>query len=94
VAERQRSDDGHVVTDEGTASGTYLDFPGIMANSSTTVLASIPFRMVHPTGTLDFTASKPNAFDVYFAQITVLVPEPASITLAGMAATALLRRRR
>lgn len=79
--------------DEGTATATYLDFAGAMTNSSTTVLASIPFRMVHPGGTLDFTASKPGAFDVYFAQITV-VPEPATAGLIALLAPALLRRRR
>jgi hypothetical protein len=79
--------------DEGTATGTYLDFPGVLTNSSTTVLTSIPFRMVHPDGTLDFTAVKSGAFDIWFGQITI-VPEPAAIGLLGLAAPALLRRRR
>lgn len=79
--------------DEGTASGNVLDFPGVMANSSTTVLASIPFRMVHPDGTLDFTASKPGAFDIWWGTFTV-VPAPGSAILLGMGGLLAARRRR
>lgn len=79
--------------DEGTASGTYLDFAGVMANSSTTALAAIPFKVVHPDGTLNFTASKPGAFDIWWGTFRV-VPAPSAMALLGMGGLAAARRRR
>lgn len=84
--------------DEGTATGTYLDFDGAMANSSTTLLASIPFSVRDSSGTTNFTATKPGPFDIYWATFTV-IPEPSTVTLAavglaGLAVAAYRRRRR
>jgi hypothetical protein len=80
---------------EGTASGNVMDFAGAMANASTTVLASIPFRISHVGGNFDFIATKPGPYDVFIGQITV-VPEPSTMALCGLAAAgfAAIRRRR
>jgi hypothetical protein len=83
-------------SDEGTANANYLDFPGVMINSSTTAFASIPFSLISGAGTTNFTATKPGAFDVYWATFTITaVPEPTSLmTLGGMAVLGLRRRAR
>jgi hypothetical protein len=65
-----------------------------MANSNTTALASIPFRIIDSDGPQSFTASKPGAFDVYFATFTVAVPEPTSLAAVGLIGLGLARRRR
>lgn len=85
--------------DEGAATGTYLDFAGVMANSSTTLLPSIPFNLIDgpgvlgPGGSHPFTASKPGAFDIYFATFTVVVPEPTSLAALGLLGVIARRRR-
>ena len=79
--------------DEGTATGTYMDFAGAMANTSTTTFPSIPFRVIDSDGAQSFTGTKPGAFDVYFATFTVAVPEPTSLGVIGLAALGLARRR-
>jgi hypothetical protein len=80
--------------DEGTATGTYLDYDGAMANSSTTVLASIPFNLIDSAGSHPFTATKPGPFDIYWATFTVAVPEPTMMGLAAVAGAGVIARRR
>ena len=84
--------------DEGTASGTFMDFAGVMANSSTTTLASIPFRMIDADSTDSFTAVKAGAFDIAFFTFTVggggVVPEPTTLGVLGLAGLGLFARRR
>jgi hypothetical protein len=78
---------------EGSADASVMDFAGIMANSSTSTLASIPFSFSHPGGTSNFTATKPGAFDVWFGTLTV-IPEPATLTLVAAGSLLALRRKR
>lgn len=84
--------------DEGTASGTFLPYDGAMTNSSTTLLASIPFQIRDSEGNvLTFNASKPGPFDIYWATF-VVIPEPSTVSLAilgvGALGLAAWRRRR
>ena len=79
--------------DEGTANSNYLDFAGVMANSSTTALASIPFRLTSGAGNFDFTATKPGAYDIYWASFTVAVPEPTTLAALSLGGLLLGRRR-
>jgi subtilisin-like proprotein convertase family protein len=51
--------------------GGLLDFPNAVANSSTTVLATLNFRITDAAGTTAVAAPKPGAFDVQFIQFTV-----------------------
>lgn len=80
-------------SDEGAANASVMDFSGVIANSSTTALASMPFKFVDSSGTFNFTGSKPGAFDVYFAKFTV-IPAPGSLALLGLGGLVAARRRR
>lgn len=80
---------------EGSANGNVLDFAGAMVNSNTGVIAAIPFRIISPDGTLDFQATKPGGYDVYFASFTVnVIPEPSALGLLAPVALLAARRRR
>lgn len=80
---------------EGSADASVLDFAGAMVNSSTGVIAAIPFRIISPDGTLDFQATKPGGYDVYFASFTVnVIPEPSALGLLAPVALLAARRRR
>jgi len=48
-----------------------LDFPAAMTNSSTAAAANMQFTVTDASGTQVFPASKPGAYDIYFATFTV-----------------------
>jgi hypothetical protein len=77
--------------DDRFQTGTVMDFPNILANSSTTLRPTLGFTI---NGVL-FQTPKLNAYDVQFAQFTV-VPEPGTMIAigAGIGALAMRRRRR
>ncbi len=79
-------------SDDDFRTGTLLDFPNAVANSSTTTGVNLTFRITDSLGTtLQVPNSHAGAFDVNWFKFTV-TPEPASLVLLGLAGL-LLRRR-
>jgi hypothetical protein len=89
----------HLSNDQGSPSdddfrtGTMLDFPNILANSSTTVNLNVAFAFTDSAGTTQFPATKVGQFDVVWAQFTV-VPAPGTLALLGLGGVLAIRRRR
>ena len=57
--------------DSGVRTGNVMDFPGVVANSSTTTLADTSLAITGPNGTLIALGAKDEAFKVNFYRLTV-----------------------
>lgn len=79
--------------DDDFRTGAVLDFADVIANSSTTTNLNVSFRINDGVNSILTTATKAGAFDVVFAQFTV-VPAPSAAALLGLAGLAGARRRR
>lgn len=79
-------------SDDDFRTGTLLDFPNAVANSSTTTAVNLTFRITDSAGTtLQVANTKTGAFDINWFKFTV-TPEPSSLALLGLAGL-LIRRR-
>lgn len=80
--------------DDDFQTGTLLDFPNAIANSSTTTNLNLGMQITDSIGGIgNGTAVKAGQFDVAFYKFTV-VPEPASMTALALGLGALAARRR
>ncbi len=75
--------------DDRFRTGSMLDFPNALANSSTTINLNMAFAV---NGT-QFAATKAGQFDVNFYKFRV-VPEPATMAVLGLGVIPFLRRRK
>jgi len=81
-------------SDDDFRTGTLMDFPGVIANSSTTAALNMTFTITDSAGTtLQVANTKAGAFDINFFQFTV-VPEPTTLGLLAAGLPLLFRRRR
>lgn len=69
-------------------SGNVMDFPGILANSSSTGNLNLGFEIFN-----DSLPFKEGAFDVWWGKFTV-IPSPGAMSLLALGGLAALRRRR
>lgn len=79
--------------DERTPSGTVLDFPGFIANSSTTTNLNLNFQISDGVNTFSAVNTKVGAFDVNWFTFTV-VPEPSAMLMCLVGMSIVARRRR
>lgn len=79
--------------DDDFRTGAVLDFADVIANSSTTTNLNVSFRINDGVNSVLTTATKAGAYDIVFAQFTV-VPAPSAAALLGLAGLAGARRRR
>jgi hypothetical protein len=81
-------------SDDDFRTGTLMDFPDSINNSSTTTNVNLTFTIADSGGTsLQVPNTKVGAFDINWFVFTV-VPEPTSIAMLGLAVPMLLRRRK
>jgi hypothetical protein len=80
-------------SDDNYRTGTLMDFPNIIASSSTGANANVTFAFTDSTGTSQFPATRVGQFDVVWAQFTV-VPAPGSLALLAVGGLVAIRRRR
>jgi hypothetical protein len=79
-------------SDDDFRTGTLLDFPDAVTNSSTSANLNLTFRITDSAGTtLQVPNTKVGAFDINWFKFTV-TPEPSSLALLGLAGL-LIRRR-
>jgi hypothetical protein len=79
--------------DDDFRTGSVMDFPNLIANSSSTTNLNITFAFTDAQGTTVFPATKVGAYDVNFYEFNV-VPEPGTMTALGLGALGLMARRR
>ena len=81
-------------SDDNFRTGTMLDFAGAVLNSSTTTNVNVTFTISDAFGTsIQTAATKVGAFDIVWAQFTV-VPAPSTLALLGLGGLVAARRRR
>lgn len=79
-------------SDDDFRTGTLLDFPNAVLNSSTSANLNLTFSIKDSTGTsVQVANTKAGAFDINWFKFTV-TPEPSSLALLGLAGL-LIRRR-
>lgn len=90
------ANDQAAALDDDFRSGTVLDFPNAIANSSTTINLDLDFLIGPAGGALTpVSALKVSGFDVNFYQFTVTaIPEPTTLGLLAAAPLVLVRRRK
>ena len=90
----QLANDQASPSDDDFRTGALMDFPGIVANSSTTVNLNMTFTIADTGGnTLQVQNTKVGPFDVNWFVFNV-VPEPGTLGLLAAGVPMLLRRRR
>lgn len=79
--------------DDDFRTGTVLDFPNMVVNSSTTVNVNMAMAITHGGGTVNWANTKAGAYDINWATFEV-VPEPGTMLALGAGLAALAARRR
>lgn len=79
--------------DDDFRTGAVTDFADVILNSSTTANLNVSFNISDGVNIVTTSATKVGAFDVVFAQFTV-IPTPGAAALFGLAGLAGVRRRR
>jgi hypothetical protein len=81
-------------SDDNFRTGTLMDFPDIIVNSSTTINLNMTFTITDSAGnTLQVANTKLSQFDVNWFEFTV-VPEPTTLGLLALGLPMMLRRRK
>jgi hypothetical protein len=80
-------------SDDDFRTGTLMDFPNNVNNSSTATTGSMQFTISDGANTLSVPNVHAGAFDINWFTFTV-IPEPTSIALLGLGVPMLMRRRK
>lgn len=80
-------------SDDNFRTGTILDFPDMVLNSSTTTGLNLTFTISDGSSSLQVVNTKTGAFDINWFRFTV-IPTPGAMAMLGLGTLLVARRRR